>query len=41
VSLGGGFLFGLTDDAPEDTIKLDLEIEWGPDGGDDDDDDHA
>jgi hypothetical protein len=35
-SVGAGFLFGLTDETPDQTFKFDVEIEWG---GDDDDDD--
>ena len=29
-----GFLFGLTDETPDNTFKFNLEYEWGPDGDD-------
>ena len=29
LSIGGGFLFGLTDATPDDTIKFDIELSWG------------
>ncbi len=29
LSIGGGFLFGLTDATPDDTLKFDIELSWG------------
>ena len=29
ITIGGGFLFGLTDATPDDTIKFSLELSWG------------
>ena len=29
LSIGAGFLFGLTDATPDDTIKFDIELSWG------------
>ena len=29
LSIGGGFLFGLTDATPDDTVKFDIELSWG------------
>jgi hypothetical protein len=34
-----GFLFGLTDETPDNTFKFNLEFEWGPDGDEEADDD--
>ncbi len=29
LSIGGGFLFGLTDATPDNTVKFDVELSWG------------
>jgi hypothetical protein len=38
LSIGAGFLFGLTDETPDNTFKFDVELEWGGNEAEDDDD---